>query len=118
MVQNGTYRMAIIYHVHPFLIRGETMNETVSAKALSVHTPTYLDVKPMDGIQFVTDARGRKRAVLIDLEKHGDLWEDFHDIMVARSRQNEPRVSLESVLESHQKRASRRKAKTIKKRRT
>ena len=72
----------------------------------------------MDGIQFVTDARGRKRAVLIDLEKHGDLWEDLHDIMVVRSRKSEPRVSLKSVLESHHKRANRRKAKAIKARRT
>lgn len=82
------------------------MNDAISAKPLSVHTPTYLDGIQMDGIQFVTDARGRKRAVLIDLDKHGELWEDFHDIMVVHSRRNEPRVSLESVLERHQRRAN------------
>jgi hypothetical protein len=94
------------------------MNEAMSAKPLSVPTTTYLDVKRMDGIQFVTDARGRKRAVLIDLEKHGELWEDFHDIMVVHSRRNEPRVSLESVLARHQKRAKRRRTRLVKARRT
>jgi hypothetical protein len=53
----------------------------------------------MEGIDYVTDARGRKKAVQIDLKKHGDLWEDFHDAMVARSREHEPRESFESVKE-------------------
>jgi len=53
----------------------------------------------MEGIDYVTDARGRKKAVQIDLKKHGDLWEDFHDAMVARSRENEPRESYESIKE-------------------
>lgn len=63
----------------------------------------------MEGIQYLIDSRGRKKAVQIDLEKHGDLWEDFHDIIMAQSRENEPRVSLESVLQSHRRRANRRR---------
>lgn len=31
----------------------------------------------MEGIQFVIDDKGQKTAVLIDLKKHGELWEDF-----------------------------------------
>jgi hypothetical protein len=31
----------------------------------------------MSGIQLVTDAKGRKTAVLIDLKKHAAIWEDF-----------------------------------------
>jgi len=31
----------------------------------------------MTGIQFVTDDKGRGTAVLIDLKKHGAIWEDF-----------------------------------------
>ena len=31
----------------------------------------------MTGIQFVTDDKGRKTAVLIDLKKHARLWEDL-----------------------------------------
>jgi hypothetical protein len=50
------------------------------------------------GIQFVTDEKGKKTAVLIDLKKYGDLWEDFYDALIARERQDEPRVPLE-VLE-------------------
>ncbi len=51
----------------------------------------------MEGIQFVTDDKGRKTAVLIDLEKHGDLWEDIHDRLVAAERKGEPAESIESV---------------------
>ena len=51
----------------------------------------------MRGIQYITDDRGRKRAVVIDLEKYGELWEDFYDSLIARKRASEPRESLESV---------------------
>ena len=51
----------------------------------------------MHGIQFVTNEQGEKTAVLIDLKKHADLWEDFYDLAVTRKRQHEPRESLESV---------------------
>lgn len=51
----------------------------------------------MKGIQFVTNDRGQKTAVLIDLKKYGELWEDFCDILTARRRAAEPRESLESV---------------------
>jgi len=51
----------------------------------------------MKGIQFVSDDKGRKVAVLIDLKKYGELWEDFYDSLMARARTEEPRESLESV---------------------
>jgi len=51
----------------------------------------------MEGIQFVVDETGEKTAVLIDLRKHGELWEDFYDLKLARQRQDEPRESLEEV---------------------
>ena len=53
----------------------------------------------MEGIQFLVDDRGEKTAVVIDLRKYGDLWEDFYDSLVARLRADEPRESLESVKE-------------------
>ena len=31
----------------------------------------------MQGIQFVTDDKGQKVAVQINLKKFGELWEDF-----------------------------------------
>lgn len=51
----------------------------------------------MKGVQFVVNERGEKTAVLIDLRKHSEVWEDFYDATVARRRQNEPRETLESV---------------------
>lgn len=51
----------------------------------------------MTGIQFVTDDKGRRVAVQIDLGKHAALWEDFQDLLVARSRKEEESVPLEEV---------------------
>ena len=51
----------------------------------------------MTGIQFLTDDKGRKVAVQIDLRKYGALWEDFYDVLLVQSRAREPRESLESV---------------------
>jgi len=49
------------------------------------------------GIQFVVNERGEKTAVVIDLRRHSEVWEDFYDATVARRRQNEPRETLKSV---------------------
>ncbi len=31
----------------------------------------------MKGVQFVVNAQGEKTAVVIDLKKNSELWEDF-----------------------------------------
>jgi len=49
------------------------------------------------GIQFVTDEKGRRRGVLLDLDKHGELWEDIYDFLVAQEQASEPRESLDTV---------------------
>jgi hypothetical protein len=54
----------------------------------------------MEGIQFVTNDRGQKVAVMIDLRKYGEVWEDFYDGLIARLRAGEPRETLESVKKS------------------
>ena len=51
----------------------------------------------MTGIQYVTDEEGHKVAVLIDLKKHRELWEDIEDVLVSRSRWREKRIPLEKV---------------------
>ena len=51
----------------------------------------------LDGIQFVTDVSGKRKAVVLDLERYGELWEDIYDILIAREREDEPRESLEEV---------------------
>ena len=53
----------------------------------------------MEGIQFVVDESGKKTAVLADLKKYGELWEDFYDSLAARIRADETRESLEAVKE-------------------
>ena len=49
----------------------------------------------MTGIQFVTDEKGRKTAVLIDLKKHNAIWEDFWDGLVSESRRKEKGIPYE-----------------------
>jgi hypothetical protein len=46
----------------------------------------------LKGVEYVVDGKGEARAVLIDLKKHGRLWEDFHDLLVSRERHGEPRA--------------------------
>jgi hypothetical protein len=51
----------------------------------------------MTGIQFVTNEKGRKVAVLIDLKKHGARLQDLWDGLVSESRRREKGVSLERI---------------------
>ena len=53
----------------------------------------------MEGINYVVNDKGEKTAVLIDLEKYGELWEDFYDSLIAALRSEEPRESLDAVKE-------------------
>jgi hypothetical protein len=51
----------------------------------------------MRGIHFVTNGKGRKVAVQIDLKKHRELWEDIEDVLVSRFRRHERRIPLEKA---------------------
>ena len=51
----------------------------------------------MTGIQFLTDDKGRKVAVQIDLRTYGAVWEDFYDGLVSERRRKERSVPLETV---------------------
>jgi hypothetical protein len=51
----------------------------------------------MIGIQFLTDDKGRKVAVQIDLRKHRTLWEDFYDGLVSEQRRNDKSVPFKIV---------------------
>ena len=51
----------------------------------------------MNGIQFVTDEKGRRLAVQIDLEEHKDLWEDLQDVLVSREREREKGIPVEKM---------------------
>lgn len=49
------------------------------------------------GVEFIIDDKGKKKAVLIDLKKYGEVWEDFYDTLRVKERESEPRESLEEV---------------------
>ena len=51
----------------------------------------------MNGIQFVTDKKGRKVAVQIDLKKYGAVLEDFWDGLISESRRKEKGIPLEKI---------------------
>ena len=51
----------------------------------------------MEGIQFIVNNRNEKKAVIIDLDIYGELWEDIHDILVVETRKSEPRIKWEGV---------------------
>jgi len=51
----------------------------------------------MTGIQFVTDAKGRKLAVQIDLRRYGAVLEDFWDGLISESRRKEKGIPLEKI---------------------
>ena len=51
----------------------------------------------MKGIEFVVDDSGDRKAVVISLAEHGELWEDFYDALLAKEREHEPRETLAEV---------------------
>jgi len=55
------------------------------------------ETPPMTGIQFITDAKGRRTAAVIDLRKHKALWEDIEDGLVSESRRREKGIPLERI---------------------
>ncbi len=51
----------------------------------------------MEGIHFVTDDKGKRVAVLVDLEKYGQEWEDFYDQLIAEQRAHDKREPYDAV---------------------
>lgn len=51
----------------------------------------------MTGIQYVTDDKGRKVAVQIDLDRYGAVLEDFWDGLVSEARRKEKGVPLDKI---------------------
>jgi len=51
----------------------------------------------MTGIQYVTDQKGERVAVQLDLRLHAGLWEEIEDLLVSESRREEESISLERV---------------------
>jgi hypothetical protein len=55
-----------------------------------------MESKMVEGVQFIVDDAGEKTAVIISLEKWGELWEDVYDVLVSESRRDEPAVPWNS----------------------
>ena len=55
------------------------------------------DNRSMTGIQFVTDGKGRKVAVQIDLKRYGTKLEDFWDGLISESRRKEKGIPFEKI---------------------
>ncbi len=51
----------------------------------------------MNGINFIIDDDGKKIAVLIDLKRHKEIWEDFYDCLLVEERKYEPTKSLKEI---------------------
>jgi hypothetical protein len=47
-------------------------------------------MRDVRGVRYLYNARGKRTAVLIDLEANAALWEDLFDVALARSRASEP----------------------------
>jgi hypothetical protein len=77
-------------------------------KRAPLQSATALQDARMTGIQFVTDEKGRKVAVQIDLRKHRAIWEDFWDGLISESRRNETGIPYERYRATRLKRARRR----------
>jgi hypothetical protein len=60
-------------------------------------------MKIMKGVSYITDDRNRKTAVVIDLKKYAEIWEDFFDYLVVSQRKDEDKVPLEKVIKDLKK---------------
>ena len=51
----------------------------------------------MTGIRYVTNQKGERVAVQLDLRIHADLWQEIEDVLVSESRRDEESIPLEQV---------------------
>jgi hypothetical protein len=51
----------------------------------------------MHGINYITNEKGKRTGVVIDLSKHGDLWEDFYDAWMIEQRKEDQRIPWEKA---------------------
>ena len=48
--------------------------------------------------QYITDEKGRKKAVILSMRDYRRLMEDLYDIAVVRARRGEPTIPWEEVV--------------------
>ncbi|MBI2851619.1 MAG: hypothetical protein HYX84_00735 [Chloroflexi bacterium] len=47
--------------------------------------------------RFITDNKGRRKAVILDIKLYQEMLEDLEDLRLLAERQDEPTSSLEEV---------------------
>jgi PHD/YefM family antitoxin component YafN of YafNO toxin-antitoxin module len=47
--------------------------------------------------QYVIDAKGNKKGVILSIERYEQMTEDLHDLAVVAERRNEQTISLEDM---------------------
>ena len=57
----------------------------------------------MEGIDYIIDEKGVKKALILNLEEYGEYIEDIEDVLIAYKRIKEPRIPLEKVKENLRK---------------
>ena len=62
-----------------------------------------LNSEIMEGIQYVTDENNKKIAVQLSYEVYGEYLEDLIDGLIAESRKDDEKISLEELTEELQK---------------
>jgi PHD/YefM family antitoxin component YafN of YafNO toxin-antitoxin module len=53
--------------------------------------------KAREELEYIKDARGRKKAVILPISKYRRLMEDLHDLEVILARRDEPSSSIAEV---------------------
>ena len=54
-------------------------------------------MKTLKKEKFIVDAKGRKKAVVLDIRDYEEMLEDIEDLKIIAERENEPTRPLEEV---------------------
>jgi len=53
----------------------------------------------MTGIRYITDERGKKTDLVINLEKHGQIVEDLLDALLVEERETEDSIPFDEFVQ-------------------
>jgi predicted DNA-binding protein len=57
----------------------------------------------MSGLEYLTNEKGKKTALVIRFDEFGELIEDIEDLLIAHQRLKEEQIPLDQVKENLQK---------------
>jgi hypothetical protein len=62
-----------------------------------LETPNMLDIKKLK-IEYVTNRKGEKTAVIVPIENFEELMEDIEDLAAVAERREEPTISHDQLV--------------------